>query len=128
MDANAKLGGQIIENDPHNISDNGIILSDIIRRQNLTCVNATKLCQGSINRHRKTVRGDEKAIIDYVLVCDQLAAYLKRMLVDENHENVLTKYATLKGVRVKSESDHNPIYAEFDLTVSHSHKTGNIRF
>ena len=56
MYANAKLGGQIIENDPHNISDNVIILSDIIRRQNLTCVNATKLCQGSITRHRKTVR------------------------------------------------------------------------
>ena len=60
-------------------------------------------------------------IIDYVLVCDQLAAYLKRMLVDENRENVLTKYATLKGVRVKSESDHNPIYAEFDLTFRRCH-------
>ena len=48
MYANAKLGGQIIENDPHNISDNGIILSDIIRRQNLTCVNATKLCEGPL--------------------------------------------------------------------------------
>ena len=25
---------------------------------------------------------------------------------------------TLKGVRVKSESDHNPLYAEFNLTFS----------
>ena len=41
---------------------------------------------------------------------------MKRILVDENRENVLIKYATLKCVRVKSESDHNPIYAEFDLT------------
>ena len=116
MDANAKLGADIIQKDPHSISHNGEILRDILRRQNLTCLNASNLCEGTITRHRRTVCGDEKAILDYVIVCDQLAAYLKRMIV----ENVLTKYATLKGVRVKSESDHNPLYAEFNLTFSRS--------
>jgi hypothetical protein len=40
------------------------------------------------------------------------------MIVDEKRENILTKYATSKGVRLKRESDHNPLYAEFNLRFS----------
>ena len=40
------------------------------------------------------------------------------MIIDEKRANVLTKYVTLKGVRVKSESDHNPLFAEFSLSFS----------
>ena len=56
--------------------------------------------------------------MDFVIVCDQLAAFLQRMIIDEKRTNVLTKYVTLKGVRVKSESDHNPVFAEFNLKFS----------
>ena len=118
MDANAKLGEAILNNDNHFMSDNGQRLWNIIQRQNLNCLNAHPLCEGSITRHRKTVHGDEKAILDYVIVCEQLAAFLQCMKIDERRENVLTKYVSLKGVQVKSESDHNPIYAEFNLNFS----------
>ena len=36
----------------------------------------------------------------------------------KNTQNILTKYATSKGVRLKRESDHNPLYAEFNLRFS----------
>lgn len=88
------------------------------QRQNLTCLNAHELCQGSITRHRKTVLGDEKAILDFVIVCDQLVAHFQRMIIDEKRANILTKYVSLKGVRVKSESDHNPLFVEFSLKFS----------
>ena len=83
MDTNAKLGHELIKNDPHKISYNGTLLRDIIQRQNLTCLNAHELCQGSIMQHRKTVLGDEKAILDFVIVCDQLVAHFQRMIIDE---------------------------------------------
>ena len=118
MDANAKLGANIIKNDPHCISENGLLLRDIIQRQNLICLNAHGSCEGSITRHRKTVCGDEKAILDFIIVCDQLGEFFQRMIVDEKRVNVLTKYVSLKGVRVKRESDHNPVYAEFNLKFS----------
>ena len=118
MDANAKLGAGVIKGDSNSMSDNGHRLWDIIQRHNLKCLNSHALCEGTITRHRKTVHGDEKAILDYIIVCDELAAYFQRMLIDEKRENILTKYVTLKGVRVKSESDHNPLYAEFNLTFS----------
>ena len=89
-----------------------------MQRQNLICLNSHSKCEGAITRHRKTILGDEKAILDFVIVCDQLAAFLQRMIIDEKRSNVLTKYVTLKGVRVKSESDHNPVFAEFNLKFS----------
>ena len=115
MDANAKIGGGVIANNPHAISENGKLLLDLLGRQNLRCLNAHKLCQGSITRHRKTINGEEKAILDYLIVCEQLANYLKLMIIDEKRENVLTKFASTKGIKVKSESDHNLIFAQFNL-------------
>ena len=46
IDANAKLGCEIIRNDPHKLSDNGVILFEIITRQNLAILNAETLCEG----------------------------------------------------------------------------------
>ena len=99
----------------HNITENGILLRDILKRQNLTCLNGQQKCEGSVTRHRKTIHGDEKSIIDFIFVCDMLRSFFQRMIVDEKREHVLMKYATLMGGRVKSESDHNPLFAEFNI-------------
>ena len=45
LDANAKLGNEIIENDPHEITPNGELLLGIIVRNNLIVCNGTTLCQ-----------------------------------------------------------------------------------
>ena len=115
IDANAKLGPSIIKNDMHSITENGSLLRDILRRQNLTCLNGETRCEGLVTRHRRTVHGDEKSVIDFIIVCDQLLPFFNRMVVDEKRENVLTKYATITGGRIKSESDHNPLFAEFNI-------------
>ena len=91
---------------------------DIIKRQDLIILNAEKNCEGVITRHRKTVNGDEKSVLDYFLVCPQLAQYFERMLIDEDRQHVLTKYATTRGVQKSSESDHNILYAKFVLSFS----------
>ena len=40
-DANAKLGQELIENDPHTMSENGRLLADMINRQNLFLINSS---------------------------------------------------------------------------------------
>ena len=115
IDANAKLGPSIIKNDMHSITENGSLLRDILKRQNLTCLNGDIRCKGSVTRHRRTINGDEKSIIDFIFVCDKLLPFFNHMIVDEKRENVLTKYASLTGGRMKSESDHNPLFAQFNL-------------
>ena len=92
LDANAKLGSDVIKGDPNKISNNGGLLLELIRRQNLAVLNANDLCKGIITRHRTTVLGEEKSVLDYIIVCDFLLSYLEKMLVDENRMFVLTKY------------------------------------
>ena len=113
MDANAKLGSNILQGDPNLMSNNGKILMDIAERQNLTFGNLSNKCKGSITRHRKTVEGEEKSILDYLLFCDLVESFFDTMIVDEERHHVLRKYVTTKGVKKYTESDHNTIYAEF---------------
>ena len=72
MDANAKFGGQIIENDPHEISSNGRILLSLVERMNLVIVNSTMKCHGTITRMKRVKNKTEQSVIDYFLVCQNL--------------------------------------------------------
>ena len=48
MDANAKVGKGEIKKDPHEASNNGKILLEMTKRQNMTIANAINLCTGVI--------------------------------------------------------------------------------
>ena len=60
MDANAKLGPELIKSDPNPRSGNGELLIELCERNNLVICNTTYLCQGVITRQRVTVNGVEK--------------------------------------------------------------------
>ena len=55
LDANAKLGEEIIINDPHKRTANGELLLGIIVRNNLIVCNGTTLCEGLFTRTRNFV-------------------------------------------------------------------------
>ena len=115
-DANAKLGKELISQDPHKISENGQLLKALIEREKLALLNSSNLCEGAITRNRMAGKNEEKSIIDYILVCENLSDYLEQMLIDEKRLFPLTKYATTKGVKKLVKSDHNILYAQFSLT------------
>ena len=83
LDANAKVGHSIIQGDPNVQSNNGLLLMGMLDRQNLFLLNASELCQGKITRHRITQHGEEKSILDYVIVCETLLKMLLKMFIDE---------------------------------------------
>ena len=116
MDANAKVGQQIISRDPNNVTDsNGRHLLELLDRQGLKMLNADKRCVGAITRYRMTKNKTEVAILDYVLVCQEMSLYLESMTIDEERKLTLTKYASTKGVKQKIGSDHNPIHCKFSI-------------
>ena len=59
----------------------------------------------------------EKSIIDYFIVCKNMFKRIIKMKIDDERKFTLTKYSTTKGNKSVKESDHNPIIAEFNLTV-----------
>ena len=91
-DANSKLGNSWIVGDPHDISANGKLLGEIITRQNLVVVNSTEKCQGLITRYKKTVNGEEKSVLDYFIVCQELFQNTIKMTVDEERQYTLSRF------------------------------------
>ena len=128
MDANAKVGRNVISSDPNNVTDgNGRQLLEILDRQGLILLNADKKCIGSITRYRVTRNKTETAILDYMLVCNELYHYLEDIKIDEARQFTLTKYATTKGKVKKIQSDHNTMFANFCITYEKARKSKNRR-
>ena len=84
MDANGKLGSQIIQGDPNEMSPNGQLLFDLITRKSLVVINSTNKCHGIITRMRMKGKNKEQSVIDYFIVCQELYNLVISMLVDED--------------------------------------------
>ena len=115
MDANAKLGSKIIKGCPHNISNNGQLLKDLVERQDLVVANALEICKGSITRERTFENKTEKSIIDYIIISRDLSKTVTEMKIDEDKEYVLARYIkTRSGTKIIN-SDHNMLSCRFSL-------------
>ena len=108
MDANSKLGPEYIEGDPHQMSGNGKLLEQILKRHALVVVNGLKdKRKGVITRQKTTENGIEKSVIDMVLTSSKLAEHIEAIHIDEERQNVLRKNMKVGGVTRTTESDHN---------------------
>ena len=116
FDANAKLGKAFIEQDPHEISPNGKLLSEIVKRHALIVANGDKeKCSGAITRRRITTKGVEESIIDFVIFSKGLSKDFESMQIDEQKNHVLTRYKKRKKGKKLVKSDHNVILTKFKL-------------
>ena len=115
-DANAKLGPEYIKGDPHEITNNGKLLLNLVERYNLVIVNGTEKCSGVITRMRKKGKDIEKSAIDFFIVCQALFQMVTQMQIDEDRNMVLTKFYKNRGQTVVTESDHNPLVLELDIS------------
>ena len=114
LDANAKVGYDIIKKDPNKMSANGEYLLEFVNRNNLVIGNSTELCQGTITRSRKTINGHEKSVLDYFVMCQDLFSLLRSMKIDEARTHVLTRYSKQNGQYFVTKSDHNLLYCHFN--------------
>ena len=127
MDSNSKLGQEIISDDPHNQSQNGKILADIIERHGLKVGNSLKeKCKGTITRKRETKDSVEKSIIDHVIFSEDLENELDTIEIDEEGKNALTKIIKTRNGISKQTSDHNTIITKFDIKWSRKIKNPRI--
>ena len=115
-DANAKLGSEIIPNDPHHISENGKLLAGMINRQSLKIVNSSSKCKGGPITRRRIVKGKvEESCIDYIMVSEELERHLLEAIIDKDQIHTLTKFTTTKGKPCVKKSDHLSLIATFNL-------------
>ena len=74
LDGNCKIGPKYLKGDKHPMLPNGRLFLDVIKRNNLTIVNTTNLCEGLVTRSRKTTKLNEESSIDFVVVCQKNAS------------------------------------------------------
>ena len=115
LDGNAKVGPEVIREDPNKMSNNGQIMLDILERQNLEIANASDVCDGTITRERVAGEKTEKSVIDYIIVCEKMKSFLKKMKIDEQRAYVLGRYVKTKKGRKLITSDHNVLIGEFSI-------------
>ena len=84
LDANAKLGREIIPGDPKEQSKNGERLMSVIEENDLIVVNSLDLCSGTITRSRETKNSNEVSVLDYFLVCSSFLQLITKMVIDES--------------------------------------------
>ena len=114
MDANSKLGPDIVSGDPNDQSRNGKLLMNVVEENNLVVVNASDICEGVITRQRDTIDRSEKSTIDFFIVCQNFFKHIKRLKVDEEKKYSLCSYSKKKGdIHIKN-SDHNLLYIEVE--------------
>ena len=116
LDANSKLGKDIIPGDPKPQSSNGEVFASIIERNALVVANSiTPKCRGAITRSRVTEEGVEESIIDFLLMSEELLEDFIELEIDENKEHALVKITHQKGNVRKITSDHNVMLSRFNL-------------
>lgn len=97
IDANSKLGENVIKGDPHRQSNNGKMLHEIIQRNALVVMNGEESkCIGKITRRRSTVNTNEESIIDFVITSEEIADLIEKVEIDEDKKYSLARYTKVK--------------------------------
>ena len=115
LDANSKLGKELIPGDMHSQTENGKLLADIIDRHGLVLGNSMDVCKGLVTRKRTTKTAIEESIIDFVIFSEDIEKEVKSILIDDERNHVLTRITKTKKGIVKVESDHNMIFTHLRM-------------
>ena len=118
MDANAKVGKDIISRNNHITSNNGKLLLDVIDRQDLLIANSLDICKGIVTRVREFENRTEKSTIDYILTCRALAKDMTEMVIDEDRTYTLARYVKKKAGKKVIKSNHNILFGKFSIKFS----------
>ena len=87
----------------------------LMRNSNLTLVNSLDLCEGLITRIRRTKDRTEKSILDFFIVCDKVRPFLKKMVIDEARQHVLTNFNPIRAGGKAIETDHNTEFLRLNI-------------
>ena len=116
FDGNLWAGSNIIPGDPKQQNKNGKLFENFLKRNsNLSVVNGLQICEGLITRSRLKGSKLEESVLDFFIVCSSVLPYVKKMVIDDKKQYVLTNYHKFKKVGKTTDSDHYTQYMDLDL-------------
>ena len=116
FDGNLWAGSHIIPGDPKKQNINGKLFEDfLLRNPNLSVVNGLDKCEGLITRSRLKGNIFEESILDFFIVCSSVLPYVKKMVIDDKKQHILTNYHKVRKVGKAIDSDHFTQYMDLNL-------------
>ena len=108
----AKCG---LYNDTHLEYKNGEMFGQFLQRHpHLKVVNSLDICQGLITRRRNTTKKNEKAVLDFFVVCSKVLNYITRMVIEDN-KYVLTNCSQVKKTGKSISTEHSTTYMDLSI-------------
>jgi hypothetical protein len=120
MDGNLWAGPEVVEGDPNQCNQNGTLFKEfLLKHGHLHVVNSMKLCEGKITRRRTTRHREDKAIMDFFVVCSRVLPFIVKTVIYEEKHYVLSNYSqtVTGGQSSKKDSDHNTTYLDLNVNI-----------
>ena len=76
------------------------------RNPHLAIVNALPLCEGLVTRRRLRDGETEESVLYFFVVCSKVLPFVKRMVIDESKDYILTNYRRVGKTGKAVDSDH----------------------
>ena len=131
MDGNLHLSNAVIKGDPCQLDQNGKYFINFLNiYPHLKLVNSMPVTEGLITRSRVTVNKVENSIIDFFVVCDKLAPFIEKLVIDEKKDVCLTNYSNKKGQIKVKDSDHHTMILDLNIKfpqITNRHEIFNVK-
>ena len=118
FDGNLWAGKKIIPNDPRPQNNNGKMFEQfLLRNPRLTVVNSLPECRGLVTRSRIKEGVKEESVLDFFVVCELILPFVKKMVIDDSKNYILSNYKIAKQTGKAVDSDHFTQYLDLNLKI-----------
>ena len=92
---------------------NGKLFQEFLERHpHLSVVNSLPQCVGLITRSRVCKGVTEESVLDFFVVCNRVLPFVKKMVIDDKKEYILTNYQAARGGGKATNTDHFTEYLD----------------
>ena len=109
-DLNCKVG-KVIEGNTQEVTSGGKMLLKLMNKYKMKFVNADRSCEGTWTR----IEGQERSILDYVIMFEEDTELLINMKIDEEKDITPYYVESENGVNVRKYTDHCMIKANLNI-------------
>ncbi len=110
-DLNCKIGS-VIRGNKDEITKGGRLLNAMIKRNKLAVGNSQEICEGLWTR----IQGQEKSVIDYVIMFEEDVKILQEMMIDE--QKLITPYYVDNTINQRVYTDHCMVVGTLNINLT----------
>ena len=112
---NSWLGPDVIKSDNKPQNQNGKMLVNFVKKNQLTIVNPLSLCKGTTTWTRTRLGVKLTSPLDFFIVCARDLPFVKEMVINSDSRHKITNF---KNTKKPTESDHGTKWLKLSLKIS----------